>query len=88
MSIVDMIRDNPRFAVGGGVVTGAGTSAADLPIADYDKQTAQDIAGKLQGLSQSELGMIGAHEAKHENRATITDRIAKLLKTTDRDTND
>ena len=36
------------------------------------------IAAKLNGFSQRELRMIGAYEAKHENRATITDRIAEL----------
>jgi hypothetical protein len=29
-------------------------------------------------MSQRELRLIGAYEAKHRNRATITDRIAKL----------
>jgi hypothetical protein len=87
MSIVDKIRNNPRFAVGGGVLTGATTTETDLPIADYDKQTVQDIAEKLKGFSQSELRMIGAYEAKRENRATITDGIAKLLDAPDRDTN-
>ena len=29
-------------------------------------------------MTQRELLMIGADEAKHENRATITDKIAKL----------
>ena len=50
----------------------------DLPIADYDKQTADDIVSKLNGFSQRELRMIDAYEAKHAHRATITDRIAKL----------
>jgi hypothetical protein len=59
-------------------VTGAVATEQDLPMADYDRQTAQDIAAKLNGFSQRELRMIGAYEAKRENRATITDRIAKL----------
>ena len=45
---------------------------------NYDEQTADAIAAKLNGFSQRELRMIGAYEAKHENRATIMDRIAKL----------
>jgi hypothetical protein len=53
-------------------------SEQDLPIVDYDKQTAQAIATKLEGVSQRELRMIGAYETKGKNRATITDRIAKL----------
>jgi hypothetical protein len=61
-----------------GAVTGTIATEQDLPIADYDKQTARDIAAKLNGFSQRELRMIDAYEIKHENRATITDAIAKL----------
>ncbi|MDQ6775745.1 MAG: hypothetical protein M3071_05860 [Actinomycetota bacterium] len=50
----------------------------DLPIIDYDRQTAQGIATKLERFSQRELQIIGAYETKRKNRATITDRIAKL----------
>jgi len=78
MSIVDRIRNNPRFAAGAGVLAGATTTAKDLPIVDYDTQTAQGIADKLKQFSQSELRMIGAYEAKGENRVTVTDRIAQL----------
>ncbi|MDQ6777111.1 MAG: hypothetical protein M3071_13045 [Actinomycetota bacterium] len=59
-------------------MTGAVATAKDLPIADYDSQTAQGIADKLNGFSQRELLVIGAYEAKHQNRTTVTDRIAKL----------
>ena len=78
MSIADKARKIPGVAAAEGAVTGAIATEQDLPIADYDKQTAHDIAAKLKGFSQRELRMIGAYEIKHENRATITDRIAKL----------
>jgi len=78
MSIADKARKIPGVAAAEGALTGAVAEEKDLPIAGYDKQTAQDIAGKLKGFSQRELRMIGAYEAKHENRATITDKIAKL----------
>ena len=78
MSIADKARKIPGVAAAEGAVTGAVATEQDLPIADYDKQTAHDIAAKLKGFSQRELRMIGAYEIKHENRATITDRIAKL----------
>jgi ferritin-like metal-binding protein YciE len=71
-------REIPGVAAAAGALTGAVATAQDLPIADYDKQTAHDIAARLKGFSQRELRMIGAYEAKHENRRTITDRIAKL----------
>jgi hypothetical protein len=78
MSISDKIRKIPAFAAAESAVTGAITAERDLPIADYDKQTAQDIAGKLKGFSQRELRMISAYETKRENRATVTNKIATL----------
>jgi hypothetical protein len=78
MSIADKARKIPGVAAAEGTVTGALATEGDLPIADYDKQTADAIASKLNGFSQRELRMIGAYEAKRSNRATIMDRIAKL----------
>jgi SpoVK/Ycf46/Vps4 family AAA+-type ATPase len=78
MGITDMARKIPGVAAVEGVITGVLASEQDLPIKDYDKQTAADITAKLKGLSQRELRMVGAYERKHENRATIIDKIAKL----------
>ena len=78
MSISDTARKIPGVAAAEGAVTGALATEQDLPIAGYDKQTAEDIASRLNGFSQRELRMIDAYERKRENRATITDKIAKL----------
>lgn len=78
MSFTDKARKTPGVAAAEGAVTGALATEQDLPITDYDKQTADEITSKLKGFSQRELRMIGAYEAKHENRATILDKIAKL----------
>ncbi|MDA0163666.1 hypothetical protein OM076_25555 [Solirubrobacter ginsenosidimutans] len=78
MSLADKARKVPGVAAAEGAVTGAFATEDDLPITDYDKQTADAIASKLNGMSQRELRFIGAYEAKHANRATIIDRIAKL----------
>jgi len=78
MTIADSARKIPGVAAAEGAVTGALATEQDLPIADYDKQTAGDIAARLNGFSQRELRMIDAYERKRENRATITDKIAKL----------
>jgi hypothetical protein len=78
MSISDSARKIPGVAAAEGAITGALATEQDLPIADYDKQTAEDIAARLNGFSQRELRMIDAYERKRENRATITDKIAKL----------
>ena len=78
MSIADHARKIPGVAAAEGAITGALAGAEDLPIKDYDKQTADDVAGRLKGFSQRELRMIDAYERKHQNRATITDKITKL----------
>ena len=76
--IADAARKVPGVAAAEGAVTGALATEQDLPIKDYDKVTAEDIAGKLNGFSQRELRKIDAYERKNQNRATITDKIAKL----------
>ena len=78
MSIADHARKVPGVAAVEGAITGAVATEQDLPIAHYDKQTADDIAARLNGFTQRELRLIDAYERKHENRATITDKIAKL----------
>jgi hypothetical protein len=77
-SMADAARKIPGVAAAQGAVTGALATEDDLPIKDYDKQTAEDIAGKLAGFSQRELRMIDAYERKHENRVTVTDNISTL----------
>ena len=79
MSIADSARQIPGVAAAEGAVAGAFASEDDLPIADYDKQSAEDIASRLKGFSQRELRLIDAYERKNGNRATIIDRVAKLI---------
>ena len=79
MSMSDSARKIPGVAAAEGAIAGAMATEEDLPIAGYDDQTADDIASRLKGFSQRELRLIDAYERKRGNRATITDRIAKLL---------
>ena len=76
--MADAARKVPGVAAAEGAITGALATEEGLPIKDYGKQSAEDIAGKLSSFSQRELRMIDAYERKHENRTTITDRISKL----------
>ena len=78
MTIADRIRKIPGVAAAEGALNGAVAKERDLPIKNYDRATVEEIAGKLKGFSQRELRMIDAYERKHENRSTITDKIAKL----------
>lgn len=77
-TFADKARKVPGVAKAEGAVQGALADAADLPIADYDKQPADEIASKLKGFTQRELRMIDAYERKNQNRNTITDKIAAL----------
>ena len=53
-------------------------SDGDLAIPDYGTLTAEDITGKLTGLSQIELAKIDAYERRHKNRTTILSRLDTL----------
>ena len=79
MSISDSARKIPGVAAAEGAIAGAMATEEDLPIAGYYDRTADDIASRLNGFSQRELRTIDAYERKRGNRATITDRVAKLL---------
>ena len=57
---------------------GAVGSDSDLAIPDYETLTAEEITGRLTGLSQVELAKIDAYEREHKNRATILSRLDAL----------
>jgi ferritin-like metal-binding protein YciE len=71
-------RKVPGVARAEGELKGVVASEGDLAIPRYDSLTAAEIARKLSDLSQIELSKIDAYERKHENRATVLDRIAAL----------
>ena len=54
------------------------TSPDDLPIADYDDKTADEIVDRLRDLSQEDLQKIEAYESKNANRSTILKRVETL----------
>ena len=78
MTLADRARRIPALAAAEGAITGMLTTERDLPIADYDAQNVHSIVAKLPTVSQHELRVIAAYEAKHQRRITITDRIAAL----------
>lgn len=61
-----------------GEAKGAVASAADLPIARYDKLTAEEIAGRLNELSQVDLVKVQSYERRNQGRTTILDRVDSL----------
>jgi ferritin-like metal-binding protein YciE len=50
----------------------------ELPISGYETLTADEVVGKLSGLSQGELAKIDSFEREHKNRSPIRRRIAAL----------
>ena len=71
-------RTAPGAARAEGAAKGAVAGEQDLPIARYDALNADEIAGRLPGLSQVDLGKVEAYERKGQSRATILERIATL----------
>jgi ferritin-like metal-binding protein YciE len=61
-----------------GRARGATASASDLPIARYDSLNADEIVAKLPELSQADLGKVEAYERRHDDRATVRQRIDAL----------
>ncbi len=71
-------RKVPGVARAEGTVKGAVASASDLPIANYDSLSADEVQDKLAELSQIDLAKVNAYERKNQNRSTVTGRIDSL----------
>ena len=61
-----------------GQAKGAVASEGDLPIARYDKLTADEITGRLGELSQIDLAKVDSYERRNQNRTTVLSRIASF----------
>lgn len=61
-----------------GEARGAVAREEDLPIANYDKLTADEIINRLERLSQADLHKIDSYERKHDNRKTVHAKIESL----------
>jgi ferritin-like metal-binding protein YciE len=71
-------RRAPGVAQAEGEIKGAVASERDLPIARYDKLTADEIVKRLSELSQIDLAKVDAYERRGQNRSTILGRISTL----------
>ena len=68
MSISDSARQIPGVAAAEGAIAGTFANESDLPIADYDQQTADGVVSRLKGFSQRELRLIDAYQREQEPR--------------------
>jgi hypothetical protein len=57
----------------------ARTSAADLPIREYDELSASQVVSRLTGLTPDELGAVRAYEEGSRGRRTVLLAIERLL---------
>jgi ferritin-like metal-binding protein YciE len=71
-------RKVPGVAQAEGQIKGAVAGEGDLAIARYDSLTAEEIAGRLNELSQVDLAKIDSYERRHQNRSTILSRLSTL----------
>jgi len=71
-------RKVPGVARAEGQIKGAVASEQDLAIGRYDALTAEEIIGRLAGLSQVDLAKVAAYERKHQQRSTVLGRIDSL----------
>ena len=71
-------RKVPGVAAAEGQIKGAVASEQDLPIARYDALSAEEITGRLSGLSQVDLAKIEVYERKNQNRTTVLGRVTSL----------
>jgi len=71
-------RKVPGVARAEGQIKGVVASQDDLAIGRYDALTAEEIIGRLAGLSQIDLAKVAAYERKHEKRSTVLGRIDSL----------
>lgn len=74
----DQARRVPGATTGEGEVKGADSTAADLPIPNYDELNVEEVASRLNGLSTVDLGKVDAYERRTRNRKTVLDRIEAL----------
>lgn len=62
-------------AVTEGGARGIVAQESDLPIANYDALSANDVVERMSGLSQQQLATIAAYERKNRNRRTVLKQI-------------
>jgi hypothetical protein len=54
--------------------------AVAFPIAGYDQMNAEEISGRLDGLSVEELQLVRDHEELHEGRKTLLEQMDRKIR--------
>jgi hypothetical protein len=75
---VKSVRRMPGAEQAEGQARGTVASEDDLPIANYDSLTANEVIERLPRLSQVQLGQIDGYERRHGARKTVLSRIDSL----------
>jgi hypothetical protein len=58
-----------------GTARGTVAREQDLPIANYDKLSAADVAKRARRLSKVDRGKVEAYERRHKNRKTVLEAV-------------
>jgi hypothetical protein len=66
-----------------GTVRGAAAREQDLPIANYDDLSVNDLNSRLPRLSDVDLSKVEAYELKHKNRKTVLKKIGSIRNSRD-----
>jgi uncharacterized membrane protein YqiK len=74
----EQARRVPGVGQAEGLVRGALSREGDLPIADYDQLTVEQIVERLPGMSESDRTKVQVYESRTKNRKGVHDAIDKL----------
>jgi len=71
-------RKVPGVAQAEGQVKGVAAGEGDIPIANYDDLTANQITSRLGDLSQIDLAKVDSYERKNANRKSVLEKVTSL----------
>jgi hypothetical protein len=55
-------------------------AASEVPIEGYDELAVEEIAARLEGLSEEEVGRVREYERRNKNRATLVEQIDSKIR--------
>ena len=58
-----------------------GLRSAQFPIEGYDELTAEEVSGRLEGLSAEDLRVVRDYEERNQNRVTVLEQLDRRIRT-------
>ena len=69
----------PGAPTGGGGTSADRSREAELPLENYDSLSASEVNGRIERLSDEEIGRLRDYEARNKNRRTVIERMDARL---------